>query len=74
MKNRGEAVVLGAHLVTYRCAPLRRTLNFIGAHQRNAPKFLQVRTLTFLEALQGLYFGWVAMFISPWEKARSECV
>lgn len=27
-----------------------------------------------LEALQGLHFGWVAMFISPRQKARSECV
>ncbi len=74
MKNPGEAVILGAHLRIYRCAPLRRTLNITGAHQRNAPKFLQMRTLAFLEALQGVCFCGVAMSVSPWENARSECV
>lgn len=57
MKNRGEVWFLGAHLTYCRCALLLRTLNFVGAHQRNAPKFLQVRTLIFLEALQALCFG-----------------
>jgi hypothetical protein len=50
MKNPGETHVLGAHLVFYRCAPLLRTLFFVGAHQRYAPCFLQVRTLPHLKS------------------------
>ena len=70
MKNHRERAGKGAHLENRRRAPLARTLNFQGAHQRNAPYFSQVRTLSPQEALQAAFWGWVARFGRPARRGR----